>query len=96
MLNNRSLFWIARCDRCGQPMTAHAMSVLQEEMLCLACLVKEEATIAAYREEGQSVEFARDPDANDLTGHSRREFDARLPSRTPIAEGTLYVQEVLP
>jgi hypothetical protein len=77
-------------------MTAHAMSVLREEMLCLACLVKEEAAIAAYREGGQSVEFAQDPEGNEVAGRSRRDLDVRFPSRTPRAEGALYVQEIRP
>ncbi len=77
-------------------MTAHAMSVLREEMLCMACLVKEAAVMAAYRASGQFIAFARDPEANDAPGRSRRDLDVRLPSRTPAAEGVFSLQELRP
>lgn len=56
-----SLYWIARCDGCGKPVTAHAMSVLREAMLCLECLGREAEAMAAERALGRAVMFAPEP-----------------------------------
>jgi recombinational DNA repair protein (RecF pathway) len=56
-----SLYWIARCDGCGKPITAHAMSVLREAMLCLECLGMEAEAMAADRAVGRTVMFAPEP-----------------------------------
>jgi len=53
-----NLYWIARCDGCGKPITAHAMSVLREAMLCLECLNAESQAMAAERGAGHVVVLA--------------------------------------
>jgi recombinational DNA repair protein (RecF pathway) len=50
MPNSTSLYWFTRCDRCRLPITAHAMSVADEDLLCMACLMNEAAEIATRRE----------------------------------------------
>lgn len=54
------LYWIARCDGCGKPITAHAMSVLREAMLCLECLNAESQAIEAERVAGHAIVLASD------------------------------------
>jgi hypothetical protein len=96
MSRHMSLYWIARCDRCAEPLSTHAMSVLSEEMLCLACLIAEAAQIAALRGSGQSPVFHRDPGGE---RHPRRRGMA--PGREPITVvpapgGSALLQEVAP
>lgn len=73
-----SLYWIARCDGCGKPMTAHAMSVLREAMLCLECLRMESEAMAADRAIGRAVMFAPEPAAERrLHGRAGPSFDPK-------------------
>jgi len=75
-----SLYWIARCDGCGKPLTAHAMSVLREAMLCLDCLNVESQAIAEQLGRGRIVLFAHEAD-----------LEHALPDATNLALGTLQL-----
>ena len=68
MTGQQSLYRIGYCDRCGAPLSAHAMAVLREDMPCLACLLAESAVIAALRGSGQTPVFADDLAAEPQAG----------------------------
>jgi len=52
-----TLYWFVRCDRCGQAVTAHAMSLEREAMLCMACLVIEDSARHAARQEARDAQL---------------------------------------
>ncbi len=96
MPDSDSLFWMVRCDRCAQPTSAHAMSILREETLCMPCLVREAAAIAAGRQAGRIPAFARDSGSGAAGAPSRPGLLGRRLSRAPAEGRMLQVREVQP